>query len=154
MRSRYTAAGTLKNHNYGCSMSKSPIAVARDLYAALEAGKQGEELRALFTPDAVVVQRPNLLKPTGARTELEGIVKAASAGASFLAWQSYEVRSAIEQGSLAVLRVTWTGEIARDLGPFRKGQKLTAHIAQFVETREGRVASIETYDCYEPFAAP
>ncbi len=71
-----------------------------------------------------------------------------------MAWQSYEVRSAIEQGSLAVLRVTWTGEIARDLGPFRKGQKLTAHIAQFVETREGRVASIETYDCYEPFAAP
>ena len=28
---------------------------------------------------------------------------------------------------------------------------LTAHIAQFIETREGRVASIETFDCYERF---
>lgn len=134
-------------------MSKSPVAVARELYAALEAGKQGEELRAFFTADALVVERPNLLKPTGAKTELEGFLKAAGVGASLLAWQSYDVRSAIEQGTLAVLRVRWTGEIARDLGPFRKGQKLTAHIAQFIQTREGLVASIETYDCYEPFEA-
>lgn len=134
-------------------MSKSPIAVARELYAALEAGKHGEELRAFFSADAVTVERPNLLKPAGARTEVEDIAKAASAGASLLARQSYDVRSAIEQGTLAVLRVTWTGEIARDVGAFRKGQKLTAHIAQFIETRDGLVAGIETYDCYEPFEA-
>lgn len=134
-------------------MSQSPIAVARRLYAALEAGTHGEDLRALFTADAVVVERPNLLKPAGARTPLEEVVKAASAGASFLASQSYAVHSAIEQGSLAVLRLTWTGELARDVGPFHQGQKLTAHIAQFVETRDGLVAHLETYDCYEPFEA-
>ena len=44
-----------------------------------------------------------------------------------------------------------TGEIARDFGPFRRGQTLTAHIAQFIETRDGRICRIETYDCYEPF---
>lgn len=134
-------------------MSRSPIAIARDLYDAIEAGKHGAELRAFFTADAVTVERPNLLKPAGARTELEDMVEAASAGASLLAWQSYEVRSAIELGTLAVLRVTWTGEIARDVGAFRKGQKLTAHIAQFIETRGCLVAGIETYDCYEPFEA-
>lgn len=134
-------------------MSQSPIAVARALYAALEEGKHGEALRALFTADAVTIERPNLLKPTGARTEIEGIVKAATAGASLLARQSYEVHHALEQGSLAVMRLTWTGEIARDVGPFRKGQKLTAHIAQFIEVRDGLVAKIETYDCYEPLLA-
>lgn len=131
----------------------SPVAVARALYAAIEAGKHGEQLRAFFTADAVVVERPNVLKPTGARTELDGFLKASSVGASLLAWQSYEVRSALEHGTSAVLRVRWTGEIARDLGAFRKGQKLTAHIAQFVETRGGLVTSIETYDCYEPLEA-
>ena len=132
-------------------MSRSPIAVTRALYAALEAGKHGDDLRALFTADAVTIERPNLLKPAGARVEIEDMAKAATAGANLLARQSYDVHAAIEQGSLAVLRLTWTGEIARDVGPFHKGQKLTAHIAQFVETRDGLVASIETYDCYEPF---
>ena len=41
--------------------------------------------------------------------------------------------------------------MARDVGLFRAGQELVAHIAQFVRVRDGRVASIETYDCYEPF---
>jgi pimeloyl-ACP methyl ester carboxylesterase len=52
-----------------------------------------------------------------------------------------------------VLRLTWTGEIAREAGAFRQGQKLTAHIAQFIETRGERIARIETFDCYEPFGS-
>jgi hypothetical protein len=140
--------------NYGRPMSTSPIAVARALHAALEAGKHGDELRSFFTEDAVTVEQPNLLKPAGARTELDGLMKASTAGASLLVKQSYDVHSAMEQGSLAVLRLTWTGEIARDVGPFRKGQKLTAHIARFIDTREGRIARIETFDCYEPFGSP
>ena len=51
----------------------------------------------------------------------------------------------------ATAGLTWRGRIAGDVGPFREGQELTAHIAQFIETRDGRVARIETYDCYEPF---
>lgn len=39
------------------------------------------------------------------------------------------------------------------MGAWREGQNLTAHIAQFIETRDGLVASIETFDCYEPFEA-
>ena len=78
-------------------MSTSPIAVARALHAALEAGKHGEQLRSLFTADAVTVERPNLIKPRGAKTDLEGMLKASTAGAGLLAKQSYEVHSAFEQ---------------------------------------------------------
>lgn len=132
-------------------MANSPIALARALHAALEAGQHGPQLRPLFTDDALTIERPNLLKPAGARTELEGMLNASTAGAGLLAKQSYAVHSAEEFGSLAVLRLTWTGEIARDIGPFRKAQQLTAHIAQFIETRGDRIARIETFDCYEPF---
>jgi ketosteroid isomerase-like protein len=52
---------------------------------------------------------------------------------------------------LAILRIHWTATIARDAGPFKAGQQLSAYIAQFISTRDGRIASIETYDCYEPF---
>jgi ketosteroid isomerase-like protein len=73
-------------------------------------------------------------------------------GAQLLAWQRYEVRDAIEHGDTAIMRVTWTAEIAQNIGPFRAGQKLTAHLAQFVTCRDGRITHLETYDCYEPFA--
>ena len=134
-------------------MASSPTAIAQRLHAALEAGQHGEQLRSLFTSDAVTIERPSLVKPAGAVTELEAMLSNSTAGAALLARQSYDVHSAIEHGSLAILRLTWTGEIARDIGPFRKGQVLTAHIAQFVETRDGRIARIETYDCYEPLSS-
>lgn len=132
-------------------MPSSPLTVARALHTALEAKQHGEALRPLFTDDVVVVERPNVLQPKGALTGLEAMLAASTRGAALLARQSYEVHSAIEHGALAILRLTWTGEIARDVGAFRRGQVLTAHIAQFVETRDGRVARLETYDCYEPF---
>lgn len=133
-------------------MDKSPLEIARALHAALEAGKHGEELRALFTPDASTLEHPNLIKPSGASVPLDRMLAASSAGAGLLAKQTYAVRSAIAHGNLAILRLVWTGVIARDAGPFRAGQVLTAHIAQFIETRDGCVACIETFDCYEAFA--
>lgn len=66
--------------------------------------------------------------------------------------QRYDVHEVVESADVAAFRITWTGVIAADVGPFRAGQVLTAHIAQFVTVAEGRIASIHTYDCYEPFA--
>ncbi len=73
-------------------------------------------------------------------------------GAGLLREQRYHVRDAMEVGDVAILRVTWTAVVAREVGPFREGQGLTAHLAQFIGVRDGRIASIETYDCYEPFS--
>lgn len=130
-------------------MSDSPIETARALHAALEAGKHGEELRPFFTDDATVTEHPNLVKPTGGIAPLAKILAESAAGARLLASQRYDVHSAVAQENLVIFRLTWTGVIAKEVGPYREGQVLKAHIAQFIETRDGRVASIETYDCYE-----
>lgn len=131
-------------------MPRAPLELARALHAALEAGAHGDALRPHFTDDAVTVELPNLIKPDGATSPLDVMLRASTAGASLLASQRYEVHHAHEHGALAVVRLTWTGVLAQDAGPFRRGQVLTAHIAQFVETRDDRIARIETYDCYEP----
>lgn len=133
-------------------MPTSPAALARELHAALEEGAHGDQLRELFTDDATTIERPNLIKPAGAISDLHQMLAASTAGADLLREQRYDVHDIIEQGDTAVLRVTWTGVIARDVGPFTAGQELTAHIAQFVTARAGRIASIETYDCYQPFS--
>jgi ketosteroid isomerase-like protein len=135
-------------------MSECPVttAVVRSLYDALEAGRHGEALRALFTEDARTIEHPNVLKPHGAVSSLDAMLTQSTAGASLLESQRYEVHQVIESADRVAVRLTWTGVIAQDVGTFRAGQVLTAHIAQFITVREGRVASIETYDCYEPLA--
>jgi ketosteroid isomerase-like protein len=132
-------------------MTGSPLAIARALHRALEAGKSGEELRELFSDDARTLEHPNRIKPTGAVVPLEQMLAASLKGTELLAKQAYTVRHELEQGNLAILRLIWTGVIRRAVGPFREGQTLTAHIAQFIETRDGRITSIETFDCYESF---
>jgi hypothetical protein len=79
------------------------------------------------------------------------LLQAATLGAELLSKQHYEVHSAIEHGDLAILRLTWSGTVASDVGSFSAGQELTAHVAQFIHCRWGKIASIETFDCYEPF---
>jgi hypothetical protein len=130
----------------------SPCEVLRRLHEALAAGKHGDELRAFFTEDAVTKEHPNLTKPRGATANLSQILEASKRGAGLLEKQTYDVFSAIDVGNMAIVRLKWTGVVARSVGPFRQGQVLTAYIAQFVETRGDRVASIETFDCYEPLS--
>lgn len=131
-------------------MQSTPKQAILALYAALESGQHGDALRPLLTEDAVFTEHPNLVKPHGSRAELAQIAASSAHGAKLLAWQRYQVRDAIEHGDLAITRVTWTAELARDAGPFRAGQQLAAHIAQFVTCRDGRICHLETYDCYEP----
>ena len=114
------------------------------LHRALEAGQSGDELRRFFTADAVTVEHPNLIKPTGSRMSADEMVAASTKGAGLLSSQKYDVHSAVRSGDTTIVRLTWTGVL-------RTGEQLVAHIAQFVDTRDGLISSIETYDCYEPF---
>lgn len=124
--------------------------VVRRLYADIEAGRSGDELRHHFTDDARTVVHPNALAPTGRTDDLAAMLTGSAQGSSLLAWQRYDVRSAVAVDDLVVTRLRWTGEVAVDAGPLRGGQRLTAEIAQFVRVEDGRVAEIETYDCYQP----
>lgn len=132
-------------------MPSAPIATARRLHSMLEAGLSGEALRTLFTPDAITIEHPNVIKPHGATVTLDQMLSASTAGARLLKTQCYELVEALELGNLAILRVLWTAKIATDAGPFRAGQELRAHIAQFITTEGELISRIETFDCYEPF---
>lgn len=126
------------------------LPTARALHAALEAGHHGEALRPLFTPDAVVVTHPNLVSPRGHTSDVDGLVASSTAGARLLAGQTYAVRDAIVHEDTVVVRVTWRATVAADAGPYRAGQALTAEVAQFFTIRDGRIARLETFDCFAP----
>ncbi|MET0781133.1 MAG: nuclear transport factor 2 family protein, partial [Microbacterium sp.] len=82
--------------------------------------------------------------------DLAAMIAGSDRGAALLSAQEYKVHDIHEIGDLVIARLTWTGTVAVDAGPLTAGQQLVAHIAQFVTVRDGRIARIETFDCYEP----
>jgi ketosteroid isomerase-like protein len=129
----------------------SALEIAHDLHSAIELGRVGTELEDLLTEDVTVTEYPNLVKPSGGTAGRATMLAASLAGARLLSAQRYDVHQAVEHGDTAILRLTWTGTVSADVGAFRAGQQLTAHIAQFITVRDGRISAIATYDCYEPF---
>ena len=57
------------------------------LHEALTAGRHGEDLRELFTPDATTTEHPNALNPRGRTSTLAEMLAASEAGTGLLAWQ-------------------------------------------------------------------
>ena len=98
-----------------------------------------------------LTEYPNLVKPSGATADRAKLLASSRAGARLLSAQRYDVHHAAQYGNTAIMRLTWSGTVATDVGAFVAGQQLTAHIAQFVTVRDGRISALATYDCYEPF---
>ena len=129
----------------------SPIETAQALHTAIELGRVGQELEDLFTKDVTLTEYPNLVKPAGGSVGLRDLLAASRAGARLLGEQRYDVHHVAQHGNTAILRLTWTGTVGADVGRFAAGQRLTAHVAQFITVRDRRISNIATYDCYEPF---
>jgi ketosteroid isomerase-like protein len=129
----------------------SAIETAQALHSAIELGRFGQELEDLFTEDVAFTEYPNRVKPSGGIQGLQDMLTSSRAGARLLAQQRYDVHHASQHGNTAIMRLTWMGTVGADVGPFMVGQQLTAHIAQFITVRDGRISAIASYDCYEPF---
>ncbi len=134
-------------------MDESPTQTMLRFYDALAAGAAGEDLRHHLAPDVVVTEHPNAIAPAGAVRDLEEMLDASVRGAGLLAWQRYDVREIEAHGDRVIARLDWSGEVAREAGPFAAGQVLRARVAQFARVADGRIRELETYDCYEPFGA-
>lgn len=120
---------------------------------ALESGVVGDELAAHWTDDVETITHPNAITPYGSRAGRAAMIAASRSGAALLRRQRYEIRDLHVIHDLVVARIAWSGEVAADAGALRAGQALTAELAQFFDLRAGRIARIETYDCYPPLGA-
>ncbi|MFF3402318.1 nuclear transport factor 2 family protein [Streptomyces sp. NPDC002659] len=125
------------------------IDIAVRYHQAVSDFATGEELAAFFHPDATHHELPNALFPDGNIRDLAGLCAAAEAGRTGLSAQSFEVVNALAVGDQVALEVRWTGMTAVPLGDLPAGHTLRAHIATFLEFRDGKITAQRNYDCYE-----
>lgn len=128
--------------------------VLRYLATVSDLASSEEDLLALVAPALRVVEHPNPVTPRGAVRDLDGTLQGFRAGKALLREQAFDVHEVLTAGQRAAVRATWRGVVGVDAGPYRAGQQLLAHIAALVTVEDGRVLDHETFDCYEPIAAP
>ncbi|GAA5069145.1 ketosteroid isomerase-like protein [Thermocatellispora tengchongensis] len=110
----------------------------------------GDRLAEFLHQDVIHRELPNALFPQGAVRDLAAMRAAAESGRAKLAAQRYEVLNAVASGEQVALEVLWTGTLAVPMGDLPAGHVLRAHIATFLEFRDGKIAAQRNYDCYEP----
>jgi ketosteroid isomerase-like protein len=132
------------------STPESNLEIACRYLTAIEQGATGDALAAFYTPDVVQEEFPNRLAPNGARRGLDGLLEGAERGQALLSAQTYEVTNAVADGDRVAMEVLWTGTLAAPLGTLTAGSTMRAHIAMFLDFRDGKIARQRNYDCYEP----
>src|SRR5262245_33817645 len=118
-------------------------------HEAVSRGAVGDELAAFFHPEVVHHELPNLLFPAGVVRDRAGLLESAAKGRGGLSHQRFDVLNAVAMGETVALEVTWEGTLAVPYRELPAGHVLRAHIATFLDFRDGRIAGQRNYDCYE-----
>ncbi len=111
-----------------------------------------EDLSAILDESVVWREMPNLFAPAGRVSDYAAARASFGKGREYLPEQTYVVRHAIASGDTVALELSWAGEVAKSIGPFPAGARLSAQIAIFLRLRGGKIVSQTDYICYEPAA--
>ena len=123
-------------------MTTTEDVVRRYFSVVADLGSTADDLDQLLHPDAVFIERPNAIAPTGNERDVAATMRGFAAGKQRLASQEIEIHEILVSGERAAVRSTWRGTI--------DATEVTAHMAGWVTVRDGLILRHETYDCYEP----
>lgn len=140
----------LQAYNLGVPANDN-LATVRRYLEAIESKVPVEELLGFFSPDAVVEEKPNRLKPNGCHSGVAEMKGAYERGRQIMAWQRYDVRSALAEGDVVAIELVWMGQLAAAVGHLQSGAEMRAQCAMFFEFLDGKILRQRNYDCYDSF---
>jgi ketosteroid isomerase-like protein len=127
------------------------IQLVRDYLGAVESNATGDALARFYTEDALQIELPNRLNPSGGHSDLANLLKRAAEVPAILESQEYEIHSVIAQGDRVAVEATWTAVLAVPIASLPAGGTMMAHFAIFFELRDGKIHRQRNYDCFEPW---
>jgi len=118
---------------------------------AIESGATGDVLSQFVTSDVIHEDMPNSVFPNGSRSDLAKMRAAAERGQALMRKQRYDILSTIASGNTVAMQLDWIAELAVPIGTLKAGDEMRAHVAVFMEFRDGKICRQRDYGCYEPF---
>jgi len=118
---------------------------------AIESGATDDVLSQFVTPDVIHEDMPNRVFPSGSRSDLARMREGAERGKALMRKQRYDILSTVASGNTVAMQLDWVAELAVPLGTLKAGDEMRAHVAIFMEFRDGKICRQRDYGCYEPF---
>lgn len=132
-------------------MNKNTAVLNKYLHLIETFSEDHDALKSLLDANVEFVEYPNAINPKGQVRKLEQALKGLEMGRKILAWQKYAVNEILEGVDRLFVEANWSGQVAADVGPLKKDQRLTAHCAMRFDFKDGKIIRQVNYDCYEPF---
>lgn len=120
----------------------------RAYLASIEAGNT--QVEEWYAPDAIQIEWPNKLAPTGAERDLEGLREAAQRGRKIVERQWYEVTNLVADHERCAVEAIFRATFKTDRPDLLRGEIMEARFAMFFELRNGKIHRHTTYDCFIP----
>lgn len=92
---------------------------------------------------------PNQLNKAGQKCDRADSIRRMQAARKMLATQKYEISTILEQGKVVVMEAAWSGVMAIDAGPLKRGQTMKAFFCMFFEFKDEKIHRVRNYDCFE-----
>ncbi|TGE27719.1 nuclear transport factor 2 family protein [Hymenobacter metallicola] len=107
---------------------------------------------AVLHPDVIQTEFPNLLYKSIQHRSFTEILDNLRIGRELLQDSRFDVSSTqpCADGSVVVEGV-WQATVISDVGPFTRGQRLSAQLSLIFEFKDGQIFRQRRYPCYEPF---
>jgi ketosteroid isomerase-like protein len=93
---------------------------------------------------------PSPANPKGASMNAAELLKWIGEQRRQLSAQHFEITNHLEADNQAAVEVLWTGLLAADRGPFKKGKNIKANLCMVFEFRGEKILQQRIYDSHEP----
>jgi hypothetical protein len=121
------------------------------LYLSVQNGGYTRGMVANFlAPDAIQIEHPSPLNPSGGTHDLPKILDRFEQRESLFITQSFKIASAVVQGSNVALAGSWSGKLQRSFGDRCLGDTFNANFGMFFELKDELIREQRIYECFEP----
>jgi len=127
------------------------LAVALAYMEALSDGGDRGRLAELLHEEIALEVFPNRIAPHGHKGDRAAMLAASKRGAGIVAGERYQVLGSVVAGDRVALEVEWTATLRVPFQGLPEGGRMRAHVAVFLELRDGRIVAQRNYDCYQPW---
>jgi len=130
-------------------MARKVDTVARFFRRFVSFSSEWKDYEQVLATDFSQKEFPSPAYPKGVTLNAAELLKKIGESRKQLSAQHFEITNHIESDNEVAVEILWTGLLAADLGPFRKGKNIKANICMVFEFREDKILRQRIYDSHE-----
>jgi ketosteroid isomerase-like protein len=131
-------------------MARKVDTVARFFRRFVSFSTEWKDYEQVLAPDFSQKEFPSPANPKGVTLNAAELLRKIGEQRKQLSAQHFEITNHIETDNQVAVEILWTGLLAADLGPFRKGKNIKANLCMVFEFRDEKILLQRVYDSHEP----